>query len=320
MSPRRFDCVCAGIVVADHVCAPVERLPGAGELVQTDRLELTIGGCASNCAVDMARLGLSVALVGVVGADVLGRFVRDTLETAGVDCRHLAEHNRAGTAATLVINVAAEDRRFIHATGANAEFTAEDVPDELLSECRVLYLGGYLLAGQPTAEAVAALFARARAAGATTVLDIVTPGPGDYRPRLDPVLAHTDLFVPNDDEAALVTGLADPASQARAFRDAGAATVIITCGDRGAVLLGPDGGCRAGVHEVDFIDGTGSGDAFVAGYVYGLLAGGDDHRCLACGTAAGAACVEATGATTGALTADELEAFVEQHPLTLEPL
>ena len=58
-----IDVLCAGIVVADHVCTPVSHVPAAGELVMADGMLLTIGGCAANAAVDLARMGVHAAVV-----------------------------------------------------------------------------------------------------------------------------------------------------------------------------------------------------------------------------------------------------------------
>ena len=77
--------VCAGVVVADHLCTPIAHLPAAGELVAADDLVLNIGGCASNAAVDLAKLGVRAAVCGRVGDDVFGRFVAETLVAHGVD-------------------------------------------------------------------------------------------------------------------------------------------------------------------------------------------------------------------------------------------
>ncbi len=320
MSEREFDCLCVGIIVADHVCAPIDHLPAAGELVTTERLELTIGGCAANVAVDLAKLGSKVAVSGIVGRDIFGRYVREALEQHGIDCRFIAESPTHQTSGTLIINVRGEDRRFIHAVGANSQFTGAEVTDQQIQSCRVLYLGGYCLADNPSAENVARLFQKARSAGVTTVLDVVIPGPGDYWARLRPVLPYTDVFVPNDDEAEIMTGLSDPVQQAEAFRQAGAGTVVITCGEKGAVLLSEQARLRAGVDRVDFVDGTGSGDAFVAGYIYGLLHQKSEQECLRLGSALGASCVRVTGATTGVFTEPELLEFVQQNALPMTSL
>ncbi|MFP6766776.1 MAG: sugar kinase [Planctomycetaceae bacterium] len=315
-----LDCLCAGIVVADHVCAPIAEIPKPGTLIETPQLQLTIGGCASNCAVDMTRLGLAAAVAGTIGEDVLGRFIREELTDAGVDCTFLESRPDLATSGTLVINVTGEDRRFIHTTAANAHFTTETITDAILERSRVLYLGGYCLAAEPTATRVTDLFTRARDRGVTTILDVVVPGPGDYVDRLATVLPVTDYFLPNDDEAGLLSGIADPGKQAEAFRQAGATTVVVTCGARGAVLVGPQDRWRAGAHDVPFVDGTGSGDAFVAAFVLALLDGAPPTRCLEFGSAAGALCVQSTGATTAMPDANTLRRFVDTSVLPIETL
>src|SRR5262245_52577761 len=137
--------LCAGIIVADHVCTPISHLPAAGELVMADGMLLTIGGCAANAAVDLAKMGVRAAVAGRVGADVLGRVVSDMLQGHGVDVSCIQVTPGSDTSQTLIVNVAGQDRRFVHTFGANAEFRASDIPLDRLDTVRVLYLGGYLL-------------------------------------------------------------------------------------------------------------------------------------------------------------------------------
>src|ERR1700675_458688 len=106
--------LCAGIVVADHVCTPVPHLPAAGELVMADGMLLTSGGCAANAAVDLAKMGVRAAVVGRVGEDRFGRIVSDMLAEAGVDVALVAPTPGMDTSQTMIVNVAGEDRRFIH--------------------------------------------------------------------------------------------------------------------------------------------------------------------------------------------------------------
>ncbi len=310
-----LDVLCFGIIVSDHLCSPIERLPRAGELIMSARMELAIGGNAANVSTDLAKLGVHVGVVGLVGRDVFGRHVRESLEAAGVDCRLLAESTTSQTSQSLIVNVQGEDRRFIHAVGANAEFDASQVTPEMVRECKVLFLGGYLLAEKPSVEKIVQLFQAAREAGVTTLLDVVIPGPGDYWPRLRPVLELTDVFMPNEDEAQLMTGETDPWRQAKAFREAGVRTSIITRGGHGCVIDSENGRFEASAHQVPFVDGTGSGDAFVSGFILGLLRGQDTMGCVRLGSAMGASCVRSTGATTGVFNAAELDAFVADHPL-----
>ena len=313
----KYDCLCAGIVVADFVCAPVTHVPAAGGLVMTGAISTAIGGCASNVAMDLAKIGRRAAVVGLVGTDLPGRFVRDELAAGGVDTTYLAETSAAQTSATLVINVRGEDRRFIHTFGANAEFDGQEITPALVRQARMLYLGGFFLMPRLSAERVVEMFRYARDAHVSTVLDVVIPDPRNCREKLDKVLPWTDVFLPNVDEARLLTGLADPLEQARLFRDAGAETVVITCGRDGAVLAGKSGTLRSGRFPVDFVDGTGSGDAFAAGYIAGLLDGCTPEKCIELGSALGASCVRRAGATTGVFTRSELDEFLATHRLPI---
>uniref|UniRef100_A0A7C4QTJ3 Carbohydrate kinase family protein n=1 Tax=Schlesneria paludicola TaxID=360056 RepID=A0A7C4QTJ3_9PLAN len=324
---RHWDCLCAGVVVADLVCEPMDAVPPPGGLGLTPRMTLTIGGCAANVAVDMATLGLRVRLSGCVGDDLFGRAVRDMLERSAVDCGGVTVCPNQSTSATCVLNVRGEDRRFIHCIGANAAYDGTQISDADLQASRVLYLGGYCLLPGLVPDKVRALFQRARAAGAVTVLNVVLPetprslssarGPSEFWDWLEPVLPCTDYFFPNSDEAARMAGATDVLEQAVRFRTAGCRNVIITQGEKGAVFVGDAGAWSAGVHPVPTVDATGTGDAFVAGFVLGLLRELDPVMCLRYGSAMGAHCVQALGATTGALTEQQLQDFVDRHPLPI---
>jgi sugar/nucleoside kinase (ribokinase family) len=314
------DVLCAGIVVADHVCTPITHLPDAGELVMAERMLLTIGGCAANAAVDLVKMGVQATIVGRVGGDVFGRVVADMLRETGVDVSALQVSPAADTSQTLIVNVAGQDRRFIHTFGANGEFSAADIPLERVRHCRVLYLGGYLLMPNVRQDELVSVFAAARRAGVRTVLDVATPGPAEYLSRLERLLPHVDVFLPNNHEAELITGERDPVKQAERFHRLGAGTAVITLGGDGAVLVNEQVRLRAGIFPVTYVDGSGGGDAFDAGYIYGLLHNLKPEDCLRVASALGASCVRAIGTTPGVFTRPECEAFLAEHALRIERL
>lgn len=320
MSSAGYDCLCAGIIVADHVCKAIDHIPKPGELILTEEMSLTIGGCASNVAADLARLDRRAAIAGIVGQDVFGRYVEESLVASGVHCEYLMKSEKLPTSGSFVINVQGEDRRFIHSVAANALFTGETVTEEQIRSSRILYLGGYCLSEELSPENVARMFQIARSAGVTTVLDVVIPKPGDYWEMLKPVLPLSDYFLPNEDEGELITGETDPLKQAQAFREAGANSVIITCGGEGSILMNAERSLRSEIYPVDLVDGTGSGDAFVAGFIHGLLEEASPEMCLRYGSALGHSCVRATGATAGIFTRDELNQFIDDRELRVESL
>lgn len=312
------ECLSVGVLVADHVSAPIDHLPVAGELVLAEKLELSVGGCASNAGLDLARVGVSVDVVGCVGQDAFGTFLIDTLQAGGVGTSLIRKLPDVGTSGTLIVNVKGQDRRFVHTIGANARLTAADIPWEEVRKAKVLYVGGLLLATALDGRELAEVFQRARAAGVKTVLDVVVPGPGDHWKHVAPLLPHTDVFLPNEDEGFAITGLKKPREQAEKFLAAGADTVVITCGGAGTYLLSRELRLKAGIFPQPFVGATGAGDAFDAGYIAGLIRGLDPRGCLAWGSALGASCVRAVSATETVFTRAEAEAFLREHSLTLE--
>ncbi len=152
-----------------------------------------------------------------------------------------------------------------------------------------------------------------------TVLDVATPGPADYLRWLRPVLPETDVFLPNRDEATLILGEATAVRQAEAFRALGASRVVITMGEQGAVSVSEGLRVRLGAYPVDYVDGSGGGDAFDAGYIAGLLDGRDERACLKLASAIGASCVRALGTTAGVFNREEAEAFLAANDLPSNP-
>ncbi len=313
-----IDCLCIGILFSDVVGMPVDHAPNEGELVATDRIELSLGGCASNAALDLARLGVSVGVSGCVGDDIFGQFIIDELAAGRVDIGGIHRLEAIHTACTMVVNVKGQDRRFISTVGANAQMAVEHIPTDWVRGAKTLDVGGYLMLNALENEAMVALLREARSAGTKTLLDVVGIGGDDLFERVALMLPEVDVFLPNDDEAATLTGLSTPMDQAQKFRDAGAKTVVITQGDKGALLVGDNLRLRSGVYPTEFVGGTGSGDAFDAGYIAGLLAGEDEAGCLRWGSALGASCVRSVSATGSVFHRDEAEAFMKQHTLKIE--
>jgi sugar/nucleoside kinase (ribokinase family) len=310
--------LCAGIIVADHICTPVSHCPAAGELVMADKMLLTIGGCAANAAVDLVKMGVAAAVVGRVGDDVFGHVVAEMLGGAGVDVSCLKVSPGRETSQTLIVNVQDQDRRFIHSFGASADFNAADLPAQLLARAKVLYVGGYLLMPNLRQEELLPVFQRARSLGVKTVLDVAIPGPGDHLARLVQLLPYVDVFLPNTHEAEVLTGEKEPFRQAEFFQKRGVRTSVVTMGGDGAVLVRDGMRLKAGVFSVPYVDGSGGGDAFDAGFIYGLLRGLDSAGCLKVASALGASCVRAVGTTPGVFTKDECERFLSEHSLEIQ--
>ncbi|MGB9688248.1 carbohydrate kinase family protein [Thermogutta sp.] len=312
--------ISAGILFADIACEPIERLPKAGELVPTSRIQLGLGGCAANVAVDLRKLDIPVGVAGCVGEDFFGQFIQESLKRSGVDTAGIRAVPQFGTAATMIVNVEGEDRRFISTPGANVVFRTDDIPAVWLEGAQILYIGGYLMMPGVETDDFANLLATARQRGVTVVLDVVLMERKDFQPILRKVLPHVDYFMPNDDESEIILGVSDPLEQARLFREMGARNVVITLGEKGCLFVGERGAFRAGVYPTTFVGGAGAGDAFDAGFIMGLLLGESPEGCVRWGSALGASCVRAIGTTEGVFNRTEAEAFLASHQLEIRSI
>ena len=296
---------CAGQVVADLFVPPLPALPAAGELLTTGDMLSGVGGCSANAAAVLARFGVPTVLSAMVGADGQGDWVRRSLAEQGIDVRGVETSPTLATSQTVILPVVGEDRRYIHSIGANAEYRAADALS-YAGRVEVLVVSGFLSLPGLRTEEVADLFGRARAAGTRTILDVVIPsGTEHVTEKIRPVLPFVDCFTPNDDEGAACTGEVDPVRQATTLVGWGCRSVVITRGEHGAIYADPERIVQVLPLPVRFVDGSGAGDAFVAGYVYGLVQDWPVERRLRFAAAVGASVTRGLGTRSTLFSLDE---------------
>jgi len=245
-----------GSINLDLVVA-VERHPGPGETVVGGDCRQLPGGKGANQAVAAARLGSEVAMVGRVGADAQGAWLREGLWTERVDVEHVREDRVAPTGVAMIAVDARGENTIVVSPGANARVDARDVAaaSDVVRGAEVV-----LVQHEVPAAAVAAAIATA---GGTVVLN-----PAPARGLAAPV----DVLVPNRGELeTLAGGRGDPVTLARSITAARA--VVVTLGEEGAVVVEGDRAERVRAPHVEAVDTTGAGDAF-CGALAEAMAGG----------------------------------------------
>ncbi|MEY9907270.1 sugar/nucleoside kinase (ribokinase family) [Catenulispora sp. MAP12-49] len=286
-----FDLVVVGDANPDVLIAGAPAVPAYGQaetLVEAGSLAL--GGSAAIVAHGAARLGLSTALVSLVGRDAAGDFVLDALSSAGVDISLVARHEREPTALTVCLGGADGDRAILTSLGCLASFE----PPKQLPSSRHVHAAAYFL--QPRlAAGLAELFGDARSRGRTTSLDTNDDPAGSW--KLAPgVLDVCDYLLPNEAEALALTGTSDVRAAMAAFADA-TVTPVVKRGRHGATALNSGKTHTVRSTPVDPVDTVGAGDSFDAGFLAGLLSTGDLDLALALGCACGALSTQAAGGT-----------------------
>lgn len=291
--------VCVGILVADVWGRPIDSQPEHGRLMLVDEIGLGVGGCAANTGLGLAKLGVDTGLMGKVGDDGFGEFVREEIGAHGIDTSGIRTTTERGTSATMIMVDSAGERTFMHCIGANATMKPEDIDMAQVAAAEIFDFAGALVMPGFDGEPAASVMRAAQQAGTTTCLDTVWDDTGRWMELLEPVLPHTDMFLPSLAEAVEVTGETEPEQVAAVLMDHGVKTVGLKMGEDGCYVRTADREVRVPAYEVDVVDGTGSGDAFVAGFIVGTLRGWDLEDVARFANAVGALCVTAPGTTAG---------------------
>ena len=248
------------------VVVTAERHPQLGETIFGDALHFIPGGKGSNQAVAANRLGGQVQLIGRLGKDAFGDTMHDFLTDEQLDLSYLVRLDEQTTGTALITVNSDSENTIVVISGANRAITPADVRDVEIGADDVVV--SQFEVPQP---AIKALFERARAASAQTVLN---PAPaGEFVEGLLPLITH---LVVNETELAFLaeTSVMEDVDEltaaARSLRHDDAQTVVVTLGKRGVLCVGDDDAFHLDGYTVDAVDTTGAGDCFVGALAVGL--------------------------------------------------
>lgn len=311
MSAEGVEAMWANIVVIGSLnmdlVARAERLPSAGETLMGESFIAAPGGKGANQAVAAARLGAQVAMIGCVGDDVYGVRLRQALVDEGIDCQAVSVSDDTASGVALIVVAAASQNAIVIVAGSNGQLSPESVQrfDALLQAADLI-----ICQMEVPVTTVFHALARGRALGKVVILNpapVTGPLPADW-------LALVDYLIPNEGEAAALTGLPVVSREsaevaALKLRALGAGKVIITLGDEGAVFADNQGVKHFPAPKVQPVDTTAAGDTFVGGFAAALVAGCDEHQAIAFGQRAAALSVTRAGAQASIPHRCELESL-----------
>jgi ribokinase len=287
--------------------ARAPRIPRPGETIIGGDFCTVPGGKGANQAVAAARLGARVSMVGRVGRDAFAQPLLDNLFAAGVDHTLVARDPDAATGVALIVVDDAGENSIVVAPGANMRLSPADVDD---AESAIAAADALLLQLESPLETVTRAAEVAHAHGVTVILN-----PAPAHPLPDELLALVDVLIPNETETALLTDLpvgdlTEAEIAATALRELGVGTVILTLGERGALLAWEKGTGHFSAFEVTPVDTTAAGDAFVGGFAVALAEGRTLAEAVQWGNGAGALSTTKLGAQPSLPTRQELERLV----------
>lgn len=263
------------------------------------------GGSAANTAAWLGVNGYGPTMIGAVGGDSFGDAATAELVHDGVAADIQRVHGVSTGSVVALVHPGGERTMFPDA-GANLHLSHAHVTAALASlveratdsDHRAhLHVSGYTLLRPETRDVARSAIDWARAHSMTTSVDPSSTGPiQDVGiPQARQLFADVDLMLANNDEAHVLTGVADP-ERAATLLQALATTVIVKCGPDGALAASSEGITRCAAQPVHVVDTLGAGDSFAAGALPAWIAGAPIAQVLRAGAERAAECVQISGA------------------------
>jgi fructokinase len=273
MSATNVDIICLGELLVDMFPAEFGR-----RLAEVSAFHPKPGGAPANVAAGLARLGVRSAFIGKVGDDAFGRHLATVLAREGVETRGMRYDAEARTTMAFIASPDPHTNEYLfyRNPGADTRLLPEELDEELLGNGKLLHFGSLSLVEDPIRSATLQAIEMVKDSGGSISLDV------NYRPTLwnspeaayEAVLAimpQVDLLKVNETELTLLTGQEEPAVGAEALLALGPSLCVMTSGATGSYFATAGDQGYVPAFQVETVDATGCGDAFVAGLLSRLV-------------------------------------------------
>ncbi|HLF72824.1 MAG TPA: carbohydrate kinase family protein [Anaerolineales bacterium] len=310
------DVIALGDLVADLIL-PIPELPVSPGKHQLARGAYLEPGGAGNFLIMSARLGLNPAAIDRVGEDFYGRRIRETLDAEGVDVSHVELLEGAQTTLVLVIVAESGEHVFLGVLGASGLQEIHAAHRQRIIEAGAFYTNGHTFLIARSVDLVLEAIGTARDHGVPVFFD-----PGPQIPNIEPrvmemAIAHTNVLLLTQEEAALLAGGRPLADLSRALLSAGPSLVVIKMGAEGCFIADHERSVKLAAFPVKVVDTCGAGDAFDAACVYGYLHRFSLDQIASLANAVGAATVARLGTGTRLPHKKDIVTLLERNSVNL---
>ncbi|MGL5615497.1 MAG: ribokinase [Sarcina sp.] len=238
----------------------VKDMPKEGETILSKSFEKIPGGKGANQAVAAKRMGNEVVMIGKIGKDENGYFLKNQLNNEGIDVQYVFEDEKNPTGMAMITVNEKGNNSIIVISGSNME-----IGEKELLEAKKIILESDIIISQfeIPEEIIKKAFKIAKESNKITILN-----PAPAKNFNEQLLKDTDIIIPNETEVELLTGikvfdLNSAKEVAKKFLNAGVKFVIITLGENGAALIDKNNGKIISAYRVKAIDSTAAGDSFI---------------------------------------------------------
>lgn len=306
-----------GNIIADILIKPFDDLPETGTLKNVDEIVLNIGGCAANPAVILGNIGAPVDLIGTIGDDNLGRFLLGELKKSGVVTEQVKVCPGIRSSATIVCIGSLGERTFVTQIGASKLSDDSSINWDKITKTNHMHYGGFFTLPNLMGDRSARIFERARALGLTTSLDTAWDSSGKWLEHIGPSLGFVDFLMTNRDEGRQITGRENIEDICSVFHENGSKTVVLKLDKDGCFISSRQLNKYFPAYPTDVIDSTGAGDAFAAGFIFGIVNKLPLEEACVLGNVFGSMCIGSIGTTVGIRSIRDVTSFIRERKIQL---
>jgi len=267
---KKFDVVALGEILIDMTYA------GKSESGQT-LFEQNPGGAPANVLSAVKRLGGEVAFIGKVGDDMHGRFLRETLKKEEICTDGVIVDDSVFTTLAFVNIDEKGDRSFSFARkpGADTCLSADEVKKELIENTTIFHVGSLSLTDEPVKSATLKSLELAKSLGKIISYDPNWRAPlwkseEEGKKEMRSIIPYIDIIKISDEETKLLTDLENEVDASAALIEQGVKIVIVTMGEKGALVRTKEGYITCSAQNVKAVDTTGAGDAFMGSFLWNV--------------------------------------------------
>ena len=324
----------AGNIIMD-VVKSIDTYPEMGMLVNIADIDASVGGCAPNTAIDLAKIDrrVPVSVIGKVGTDENGRFIISKLQKHGINVSRICYTSEYPTSFCDVMSVPSGERTFFYKSGANADFCPDDIDVKSLS-CDIFHIGYILLLDRfdqyddEYGTVMARFLHKLQKHGIRTSIDVVSDSSGNFEKKVIPALKYCNYVIINEIECCGIwhtePRCADGSINKQGIRLAMEKTIAAGVRDKVIVhckecsfSMDSNGNFTEmpslNVPPEDIKGAVGAGDAFCAGCLYAIYNGYSDEQMLEFASAAAACSLLEANATDGMKDRNEILKLVKKY-------
>ncbi len=249
--------------------------------IEENKLVQDIGGSTANLSIACSRLGLKSAFIGKIGDDNFGAFARDTLKSENVDVTNLVTDVTHQTPVTFIDHEkrGSEKYTFYRHDSADMYLKYNEVRKKLIDECKIFHFESLTLVANPSYEATVKAVHYARSKNKIISYDAnyrksLWKNTEEANKKLTELLNYCDIVKFSQEEFTMITGSENLVRGVANLLKIGVKIVLISQGANGCVIATRKFIRQIPTHKIEIVDTTGSGDAFLACFMYKLLDGG----------------------------------------------